>query len=361
MAERTAVAELKDNQRASIDLLVQDKSLKTTRNGQAFLTVNLMDSSGTIEGKIWDEAEAMNELFQAGDVLQVEGRVGSYRGQAQINISSLTKLDRAEVNPTRYLPSSKRPIDEMLAELKALAAGLADPLNRLALNVLEDEELAPRLPFAPAAKMAHHAWVGGLLEHTLSVAGMASKIADHYPRLHRDILLTGAILHDLGKAFELDPGLGFGYTTSGRLIGHITMGAELVKRNAPEDMAPELLDEIIHLVVAHHGTREFGSPQLPHTLEAVALNQADDLDAKMFGMGSWLDKTEGDWTEFVRIYERHLFKGSEARPEQTENPGKDPAPKKEVAPNKSGAPKKAQVEEKKEAEREEEEGPGLFS
>lgn len=358
------MADLEENGKVSIDLLVRDKKLLTTRNGQPFLTLVLGDASGTIEGKVWDEAEDMARQFGPGDVIQVEGRVGSYRGQPQITIARAVKLDRAEVDPGRYLPSSTRPPEEMLAGIKDLAASLVQPLSGLCLAVLEDADLAPRLLHAPAAKMAHHAWVGGLVEHTLSVARLADRFAAHYPRLHRDLLVAGAILHDLGKAFELEVSEGMGYTTSGRLVGHITIGADLVRRNAPADMAPELLDEVTHLVISHHGQREYGSPQLPHTLEAVALSMADDLDAKMTGMAVQLDKADGQWTDFIRIYDRHLFKGSVERPES--NPpleAEEEAAGETTAAMDKGKKKPARTGKraaKAEAEPPEDEGPGLF-
>ncbi len=322
MAEGPTISRLKEAQQVEIDLLVLSKSLQTTKNGQPYLSLELGDKTGRIDGKVWDEAEKLNAVFDEGDAVRLKGRVGSYQGRKQIVITDLKRLEGQAADPARFLKSAERPAGEMMAELLALADSLAEPFNTVCRAVLTDPETAERLATAPAAKHAHHAYLGGLIEHTLSVARLAERIARHYPFLRRDLLLAGALLHDVGKALELDLKPGPDYSTSGRLIGHVVLGVEMVRRHLPDDMDPKLADELLHLIVSHHGLLEFGSPRLPQTLEAVALNLADDLDAKMAGMKARLDEAEDEWTGFVRIYDRHLYRGvqghsSAAAPEPT--------------------------------------------
>lgn len=349
MTDRPTVADLADNQPAEIDLLVLSKRLQTTKNGQPYLRLELGDSSGRVEAVAWEGAQRLADRFEEGDVIAVRGRAGRFQGRPQITITDLTRLEPDSYDLGRFLASADRPVEEMLAEVEALAAGLGEPLRGLVQAVLNDPELAPLLPTAPAAKFAHHGYVGGLVEHTLAVARAAEAIAGLYSFLHRDLLVAGALLHDLGKAFEFQLSPAPDYTTAGRLIGHVVLGVDLVRRHLPPDIDPGLAEEIIHLIVSHHGQRDFGSPQLPQTLEAVALHLADDLDAKMAGMKTRLDEADGPWTDFIRIYERYLFAGSENRPPDSTAPADlspDPKPARKPKPK---------------TEPEPEPDPGLFS
>ena len=229
-------------------------------------------------------------------------------------------------DPADYLEAAERPGEEMLAELVELAETLAEPYRALCLALLTDPELAPLIASGPAAKAMHHDYVSGLVEHTLSMARLAESVAGHYPSLNRDLLLTGVIIHDIGKTRELTLTPAPDYTDSGRLLGHIVQGMDLVRAHMADDFPPGLADEIIHLVASHHGLMEFGSPQPPKTLEAIALNMIDDLDAKLNAVGALLGKAEGDWTGYHRLLERHFYRGSADRPDH--DPAAAPAPAK---------------------------------
>ncbi|MBW2617650.1 MAG: HD domain-containing protein, partial [Deltaproteobacteria bacterium] len=308
------VAGLVENQSVEACYLVLDKSLQTTKTGTTYLALVLGDKTGRLPGRVWEEAARFDPLFEAGDVIQVRGRVVVYKGQKQINVIELTPLAPEEVDLALFLPAAARPVEEMAAELRRISETLAPPFKDLCQALLADEEFMARFTQAPAAKSVHHAHLGGLLEHTLSVVRMAEEVAGHYPFLHRDLLVTGAILHDAGKAYELAFRPGPAYTDQGRLIGHIVLGEEVLRRHLPQGFPPPLADEISHLILSHHGLQEFGSPKPPQTLEAIALNLIDDLDAKLNAIKDLLEQTEGDWTEYHRLFERYFFRGSPDRP-----------------------------------------------
>jgi len=323
LADRPGIAELKENQTVEAEFLVLEKNLQTTRTGSSYLALVLGDQTGRMAGRVWEGAEKLDRSFTAGDVVLVRGRVSAYKGQLQLNVAELKPLAPDQAEPGRFMPSSKRPPGELLQDLTGLAAGLGSPFKEVCLSLLQDDELGPRLLQAPAAKSVHHAYRGGLLEHTLSVARLAEMVAGHYPFLHRDLLLSGAILHDLGKALELDLLPAPDYTDQGRLVGHVVLSLNLFRDHLPADFPPELAAEISHLILSHHGLKEFGSPTTPQTLEAVALNLCDDLDAKLSAVRAMFEESQEDWTDYSRIFDRYFYKGSPARPE----PDGEPRPK----------------------------------
>ena len=306
-------------------------------------------------GRVWDDAENLARTFAPGDVVRVWGQVTSFKGQLQIKIDGLERLDPREADPGRFLPSAPRPGEEYLAELRLIAAALGSPIRDLCLAILDDPELARLLSRAPAAKHMHHAYVGGLAEHTLSVANLALRAAEHYPFLNRDLLVCGALLHDLGKTRELAFSPMPDYTDAGRLLGHLVMGVEMIRAHLPADFPPGLAEEVIHLVLSHHGTAEFGAVKPPQTLEAVALNLIDDLDAKMAAVRTLLDQEApqpGDWTGYHRLFERYFFRGgapAEAPGAEVAS-GRPPRPKSERAAR-SGQPRPKPTDE---------DDPGLF-
>ncbi len=339
MAEGPKLAELRPNQTVEAKYLLLEKSLQMTKSGASYLALTLGDATGRIPGRVWEEAERFDALFGVGDVLRLRGRVVSYKGHNQINVVEVEPVGPGEVEASAFLPTARRPVKEMLRELEDMAGGLSSPLKELCLNLLTDEAFMTKFSAAPAAKAVHHVYLGGLVEHTLAVARLAEILAQRYPFLHRDLLICGAILHDVGKAEELHFTPAPDYTSSGRLLGHVVLGADLVRSHLPEGFPAPLAEEVIHLVLSHHGLLEFGSPKPPLTLEAVALNLLDDIDAKLNAVNAILDQSEEDWSEFSRLFERYFFKGSEARPETK----KEPRPTKGRRRKEEDAPAKGEL------------------
>ena len=280
----------------------------------------------------------------SGSIAEVEGRAESFREHVQINVSALRLLspeETATVDISRLVPASERPAQEMYDELLALCRKelTHKPWRKFILGVLGDETVRSGLMTAPAAKALHHAWVGGLLEHTLSVATLCMRLCDHYPTLDRQTLLAGAVCHDLGKLWELSGGLDNGYTDEGQLIGHIILGLEKLERPLSRSgLEPELAMHFKHLVLSHHGLYEYASPRLPQTAEAFALHYADNIDAKLTqsrSLFSDLEEEEAGWSPYQRSLERSIYRaprtpeaqGKPAPKEKTESPKKPESPR----------------------------------
>lgn len=293
--------------------------LSTAQQGQArngpYWRLEFKDASGTIGGKIWSpQSQAYTEL-SPGRAVWVKGRVTSYRDRLELAVDDMRVLSNDEQNAldlTMFMPASPFHPDAMLKELLALVAEhlTHKPWRKLVKSLLTDPEIAAMLRLAPAAKGMHHAYAGGLLEHTLSVTGLCMRIADHYPVLDRQVLFAGAICHDLGKLWELTSGLSIDYTTAGRLIGHINILMDklgpFIKKSGLE---PELAEHLEHLVLSHHGSFEFGSPRLPATAEALVLHYADNIDAKLQQVEAALAGIdEGGWSAFNPGLERFLHR-----------------------------------------------------
>jgi 3'-5' exoribonuclease len=295
--------------------LVRDKNLGMAKNGKPYLTLKLMDRSGEMEGRVWDRADELAAQFERDDFIRVAGKASVYMGKMQLIIQELTRLEEGVVELADFLPVAARPGDEMVAELRQRVASFTDPHLRALLEAfLADPVFLAAYSRAPAAKAMHHVYLGGLLEHSLAVATLADDICRRYPGLNRDLLVAGALLHDVGKISELRYARSFDYTDVGKLIGHIVIGVEIVEeklRSLP-GFPLELAILLKHLLLSHHGQYEFGSPKRPKTLEAVILNFIDDLDSKINGVRTHLDKeadNEASWTQYHRLYDRYFFKG----------------------------------------------------
>jgi len=293
--------------------LVRDKRLARTRKGDAFISMTLADRTGEVEAKVWEGAEELSSLFHQGDIIEVDGIAGSYRGQTQVRISGL-KVLKGEVDQSVFLESAPVDVSEMMKSLREILKDVKGfHLRALIDRFLGDPGFVSLFEKAPAAKNFHHNYLGGLLEHTLSVCQMAQKVAEHYPQLDGELLVTAAFVHDVGKIRELKFDLQIDYTDEGRLIGHLVIGAAMVdeKLGQIKDFPRELAIRLKHLILSHHGQYEFGSPKVPKFLEAFALNLIDDLDAKINGLGRFMEKDsqEGAWTDFNRLFERYLLKG----------------------------------------------------
>ena len=307
------ITDLQEGQQIRDIFLVARKTLAETKAGKPYLAMTLMDKTGEIEARVWENAADLDPQAAVGTYVLMQGTVKSFRDKLQLSIVSLEQVAAEKVSSADFMPSSRRPMAEMEKELDTYIALVSDAgLHDLLVAIFKGETLA-RFCTAPAAKRMHHAYLGGLLEHTLSVSGLAVKIADHYPDLDRDMLVTGALLHDLAKIIEFSfTAPPFEYTDQGRLLGHLVLGVDMVRRAALEieTLSPQRLDQICHLILSHHGQHEFGAPVLPMTQEALLLHHLDDMDAKMNYTDQLREKITDPgyhWSEYQRLLERFLY------------------------------------------------------
>lgn len=298
-------------------LLAQEAAYKVSTKGSEYLELKLADASGDLKAFLWDVRAVEGDLdaVRADAFLWVKGAVTSYNGRLQVKLDKVRATPDAEVGDfSRFFPVSTRPVPVMLDELDSLIASVTDTWIRQLLSALFQEDGALRAAFAqaPAAKSMHHAYLGGLLEHTLSVAGLADRACAHYPDLNRDLVLAGVLLHDVGKTAELAYERSFGYTDAGNLLGHIAMEAEWISRAAGRisGFPEELRLQILHIVLSHHGRLEFGSPVLPKTPEALLVHYLDDLDGKLEAIFRAQRETPGDgaWSPYSRALERMIYR-----------------------------------------------------
>ena len=311
-ASHAWIRELKDNDRVHGLYLAKEKKVGQTKKGDPFLSITLSDRTGDMEARVWDNALELASLFKEGDILDVRGQTGSYKGQIQLTLSTLKVSEEGE--PSLFLETSSFDITEMMTSLKGLIKKIRDPnLRTLSERFFADHNFVEQFKKAPAAKNFHHNFIGGLLEHTLSVCSLAVQVSGHYPNLDGDLLLAGAFLHDIGKIKEFKYTTWIDYTDEGRLLGHLVLGVAMIdeKLAAMKKFPEETALLLKHLILSHHGEYDFGSPKRPKFLEAFALHTVDDLDAKMNGIGRYMEKDmkEGAWTEFNRMFERYLLKG----------------------------------------------------
>ncbi len=294
--------------------VARDKQIAFKKDGDPYLTLSLVDRSGEIKAVAWDNVEAISKSFVAGDYVKIKGNATEYRGALQLVVQHLNRLDSDKIDARDFLPTTERDVDQMLDRLIQISQTVKhEHLSRLLSAFFEDEAFVDSFKTAPAAKKMHHAYLGGLLEHTLSIALLVQAIADHYKGIDEDLLLTGGILHDIGKVQEFSYETHIDYSDAGRLLHHIVIGVEMLERKIaslndfPEDIALVLK----HMIVSHHGTRDFGSPEPPKTLEAVILHYLDQLDAKFTAVRTFMDAEdpEAAWTSYHRVLDRFFFKG----------------------------------------------------
>lgn len=331
-AERVAVSEIRPGGSVRTVLRVLEKRVNKTRAGKTYLALKLGDRSGTLPARLWEEADYYADLFEGGDYVFVQGLAETYQSVLQLRVQHLERVAPDAVEAVDFERTSRFDVDEMLEGLRDLIqaeVGSAD-VKRFLLAVLDDEAIRTGLRRAPAAKGNHHAYVAGLLEHTLSMCRLAVAICDHYAdyyptMLDVDLVISGAVLHDIGKIWELAVSFGIDYTTEGRLVGHIVMGAELVSRKLLEAGVddPELGLRLKHLVLSHHGQIEYGAPVLPQTPEAQLLHYIDQIDARMNMFAAVIEDGEGEWSPFNRALGRFVFRGQDGVPAATPSP---PAP-----------------------------------
>ena len=320
-SQKVFVKDLQDKQVFTSVFLARDKAVLVGKNGKSYISTLLGDSTGTVDARIWDNVESLTDAFQSGDVVRVKGQVQIFQGRRQVIVHKLEKALSDEYNMDDFVSTSQRPPEVMMAELLKIAESIENHhIRTLTLETLNDPEIRKRMLKAPAAKSIHHAYLGGLLEHVLSICGIMNLLTAHYAvqnvTLNRDYLLFGAIFHDIGKIWELEYDNGITYSDRGKLIGHMVMAVELVEKKAsrllgfPED----LKDRLKHIILAHHGKLEYGSPKLPMFLEAFLVAAIDDLDSKINTIDRFIKSEQastGDsgekWSRFNQLFERYFL------------------------------------------------------
>jgi 3'-5' exoribonuclease len=306
---------IKQGDKVASSFLVAEKNMAFSQKGSPYLTVRLKDRTGEIESKVWENAVECEQHFKKGDIIFIEGRAANYKNSIQISIINIKKIPWEEIEPTDYLPAVKADVKEMFNEMSGYIEKVNDKFLKALLNAFfQEEETSSLFQRAPAAKGFHHIYLGGLLEHTLSVVRLLEKAADHYPSLNKDMLIAGGILHDIGKIYEFSYNNIIDYSDEGRLIGHIVMGVEMINKKIAgiDDFPPQLAMELRHIILSHHGEFEFGSPKRPKTLEALVVHYIDDLDAKFNAFQTFIAEStnnDSDWTVYNRFLERFLYKG----------------------------------------------------
>src|SRR5450755_783958 len=311
--KKAFVTELATEQSVTSFFLVHEKEIRNTREGKQYLRMELGDRSGTVEARIWEAFEAIAKDINRDDFVKVAARVEIYRNKPQLVLQQVRRATPEEIDLADFLPHTKENVDEMWAKLQQCAAGIENFwLNKLALSIITDPKISPRFKRAPAAKVMHHAYIGGLLEHVVGLCGLAQQLAAHYAELDLDLLLTAAMLHDVGKLDELCYERAIGYTTEGQLLGHIVMELETVSRaidSIPGFPAP-LKIVVQHLLISHHGQYEFGSPKLPMIREAMVFHYLDDLDSKLAAVRVALARGAGDeeWSGYSNALGRKFLK-----------------------------------------------------
>ena len=318
---KTFISEFAPNQTVSTTFLVKSKELRSKKTGGQFALITLSDRTGDIVGQWWDNFEESIESFDRDDIVFVRGLVNVYRNHLQLAIHRVRPCEAREIDLTHYFPTTRYSVEEMFAELLAVVRGFGNAhLRALLENIFADEATVRKFKRAPAAKTMHHPYLGGLLEHTLSLVRLCRAVAAHYEGIDVDLLQTGAVLHDFGKIDELCYERGFGYTAEGQMIGHLSMEVIMVSEQISRipGFPEELRRHLLHMLLAHHGRLEYGSPKLPMTPEALMLAYLDDLDSKVEAMQRLIAEPHpaGDWTRISPMFERPIYRrrAAEAAP-----------------------------------------------
>ncbi len=308
------VTELEPNQVISAVFLVQAKDIRQKKSGEPYLSLTLGDRTGDVDAKMWDNVSEVMHAFERDDFVKVKALYQIYQNRPQLTLHKLMKVDEREVDFSDYFPASSRNPDEMFEELRQIIREIGNPHLRALLELMfADERIARMYKLAPAAKVVHHAYLSGLIEHVLSIARLAKLTCAHYGNVDVDLVLAGAILHDIGKIDELTYDRGFGYTTDGQLLGHILIGVRMIGDKLRElpDFPPKLRTLLEHMILSHHGELEFGSPKVPLFPEALLLHHLDNLDSKMECMRALAQKDrhyEGCWTSYNPSLDRAVLK-----------------------------------------------------
>lgn len=308
------IASLKEGDWVEEIYLVTSKQVSTAKNGVTYLSIKLSDKTGEIDGRLWDNADEVAGKFEREDFVRIKGMASNYQGSMQIKMKTLEKVDDSRVEIANFIEASPRNIEEMVKELHAVATTVNNGHLRQLMNAfLNDRSFMDAFKHVPAAKTLHHNYIGGLLEHVLELISLARDVAKHFPSVDLDLLIVGSFLHDIGKVRELAVRKSISYTTEGRLLGHISLGYEMIAGKVAEipGFPPELGMLLKHITISHHGEYEFGSPKRPKIQEAIIINYLDDLSAKINSFQSTLKKenvTAGGWSAFSKMHDRYLYR-----------------------------------------------------
>ncbi len=323
--KNTFVKDLVADQSITSFFLVHEKEIRSTVSGKAYLRMELGDRSGTVESRMWDQFETYAKDVHRDDFIKVQARVELYRNKFQLVLQQFRLAKPEEIELGDFLPHTPYNVEDLFKQLLAYIAEIKNPwLKQLAASIFSDPQLVARFKRAPAAKVMHHAYLGGLLEHVVGLCGLAKQIAAHYSELDVDLLLIAALLHDVGKLDELCYERAVGYTSEGQLLGHIMLELESVSKamDAIEGFPPKLKTVVQHILISHHGEYEFGSPKLPMIREALVFHYMDNLDSKLAAVRAALaiPSGEADWSaysgalgrKFLRLDE--FLKGNDSEP-----------------------------------------------
>jgi 3'-5' exoribonuclease len=293
-----------ENKVITSNFVVVSKQVKPKKTGEPYLALTVGDRSGQLEAKMWDNVEDAIDAFEQDDFIKIKGLINKYKNRFQLTIHKLRRLGDSEVDFTDYLPKTTKDIEELWRSLTGFLASVEDPnLSRLLQAFLADPDIVQAYRSAPAAKTLHHAYIGGLLDHVVSLFRSCDLVCRNYPQINRDLLLTGAFLHDIGKIHELTYNRSFSYTTRGQLLGHMVIELEMLKNKIAlvPGFPSELQILLEHMIISHHGHYEFGSPKLPMFPEALMLHYLDDLDSKMESMRAHFEREadlDSPWTSY---------------------------------------------------------------
>ncbi len=318
---RRFVSQLAHQEPVDQVFLASEKQLRPNRNGNLYLQIDLSDRSGSISARMWNASEQDYRAFENGDFVRVEGSTQLFQGTIQLIATSICRAQPSEIDAEDFLNLDTKAIDQLVGRITTHLRRLADPqLKTLGECFLMDEEFMRKFCRAPAGVKNHHAYLGGLLEHVVGLMDLSRRLDGLYPALNTDLLVMGAFLHDMGKIDELAYEREFSYTDEGQLIGHLVMAVGILDRKiaeaeklSGETFPQELALRLKHMIVSHHGQYEFGSPKLPMTLEAVALHQLDNLDAKLHAFQQLMvddPNIDSSWTNFHQNLGRKLYKGA---------------------------------------------------
>ena len=302
-----------ENKIITSNFVVVAKQIKPKKTGEPYLALTLGDRSGQLEAKMWDNVDEVLNAFEQDDFLKIKGLINKYKNRFQLTIHKLRKLAESEIEFSDYLPKTTKNIDELWQTLTDFVASFQNPhLKCLLQAFMLDPQIAAAYRNAPAAKTLHHAYIGGLLDHVVSLFRSCDLVCRNYPQVNRDLLLTGAFLHDIGKIHELTYNRSFSYSTRGQLLGHMSIELEMLQAKLAlfPDFPPELKTLLEHLIISHHGEYEFGSPKLPMFPEALLLHYMDDLDSKMEAMRAQFEREadmESPWTSYNASLGRPLL------------------------------------------------------
>jgi len=305
------IEDFKENEHIIEHYLCKQKQSLKTRSGKTYLSLRLMDKTGTVDAKVW---EMNNDIqsFEEGDMIKIDGNIVTFQNELQLKVNKLRKSREGEYITGNYIPMTDKDIDSLYADVVAIIKSITHPqIKQLLENILvNNKPQAEAYKTRSAAKYMHHAYMGGLLEHTVAVAHICDFMSSRYKHINRDILMAGALLHDVGKIYELSEMPINDYTDDGQMLGHIVMGCEMVSAQVAQipGFPHELASMIKHLIISHHGEYEYGSPKLPCTAEAILLHYADNMDAKLktFEEAFDNDKTPGPWTGYNKALNRYL-------------------------------------------------------